>query len=131
MSIPLLRWLPATTCRRTIAAGASAQSVSLRHGCPRPVYVRRVRNGKKVLLICGDITADPFAHARQHAEGVPPWNAVPGPLPHRCPGSYAESTNQPRNQTRSDVAKQSVLLAYGAADFELAALRGGITRAQP
>lgn len=84
-----------------------------------------------MVLISSDIAADPFSHARPHAEAVLTWIAVPAPLPQRCPSRDMDSPGQSSDQSRSDVAKQPVSRTTVDMDLGLAAVRGVITRAQP
>ena len=84
-----------------------------------------------MVLSSNDVAAEPLVHARLHAEVVLRSNVAPTPLPHRCPGGYMESANQPGNQISSDMANQSASLTKVHVNVELAAVRGGITRAQP
>lgn len=82
-------------------------------------------------LISSDIAAVPFLHACLHAEAILASNVVPAPLLHRCLDSCRKPTSQPGAQMRGDVANQSASLTTVHVNFELAAVRGGITNVQP
>lgn len=84
-----------------------------------------------MVLICSDDAVDRFAPSRRHAGVTPGWHGRSTPLPHACPNGDVETACHTHIQPYVELATHWIALTPGDAEYELAVVRGGISRAQP
>ena len=125
------RWIAMTVLRLKSLWSSMAQSKSLRHICADRVYRQEVRSRNEMVLICSDDAADRFTPSRRHAGVTPGRHGRSTPLPHACPNSDVETACHTHIQPYVELANHWVPLTPGDAEYELAVVRGGISRAQP